>query len=92
MAPNKKKYSNYLRNLVIQHYWYADSQREIGAKTLLLRITVQHMVEKYRSTKSVGNLFGHGRKRKTAATTGRLIHLKTNESHRQQRRLRSEMN
>ena len=34
------------------------------------------MTEKYKSTKCIGNLFGHGRRRKTTATTNRLIQRK----------------
>ena len=34
------------------------------------------MIKKYKSTKCIGNLFGRGRKRKTAATTDRLIQRK----------------
>ena len=51
-------------------------QREIAAKTLLPRTTVQYMIEKYKSTKCIGNLFGRGRRRKTTATTDRLIQRK----------------
>ena len=46
MVPKKKEHKNDLPNLVIQHYQNSDSQREIAAKTLLLRTTVQYMVEK----------------------------------------------
>ena len=76
MAPKKKEYSNDLRTLVIRHYQNGDSLREIAAKTLLPRSTVQYMVDKYKSTKCIGNLFGRGRKRKTTATTDRLIQRK----------------
>ena len=34
------------------------------------------MVDKYQSTKCIGNLFGRGRKRKTRTTTDRLIQRK----------------
>ena len=34
------------------------------------------MIEKYKSTKCIGNLFGRGRRRKTTATTDRLIQRK----------------
>ena len=46
MAPKKLEHNNDLRNLVIQHYHNADSQRETAAKTLLTRTTVQYMIEK----------------------------------------------
>jgi transposase len=76
MAPKKKEHSDDLRTLVIRHYQNGDSQREIAAKTLLPRSTVQYMINKYKSTKCIGNLFGHGRKRKTRVTTDRLIQRK----------------
>ena len=76
MAPKKKEHSNDLRTLVIRHYQNGDSLSEIAAKTLLSRSTVQYVVDKYKSTKCIGNLFGHGRKRKTRATTDRLIQHK----------------
>ena len=73
MAPKKKEHKNDHRNLVIQHYQNGDSQREIAAKTLLPPTTVQYTIEKYKSTKCIGNLFGRGRRRKT---TDRLIQRK----------------
>ena len=76
MAPKKKAHKNDLRNLVIQHYQNGDSQREIAAKTLLPRTTDQYMIEKYKSAKSIGNLFGRGRRRKPTAITDRLIQRK----------------
>ncbi|CAF3806888.1 unnamed protein product [Rotaria socialis] len=72
MAP-KKEHSNDLRTLVIKHYQNDKSPREIAAKTLLPRSSVQYIVDKYKSTKCIGNLFGRDRKRKTAARADRLI-------------------
>ena len=46
MAPKKKEHNNDFRNLVIHHYQNGDFQREIAAKTLLPRTTVQYMIEK----------------------------------------------
>ena len=46
MAPKKKEHNYDLPNLVIQHYQNGDSQREIPAKTLLSRPTVQYIIEK----------------------------------------------
>ena len=69
MAPKKREHSNGLRTLIIQHYQHGDSLSEIAPKTSLSRSTVQYMVDKYKSTKCIGNLFGRGRKRKTRATT-----------------------
>ena len=76
MAPKRKKHSNDFRTLVIRHYQNGDSLNEIAAKTLLSPSTVQYMVDKYKSTKRIGNLFGYGRKRKIRATTDRLIQRK----------------
>ena len=76
MAPKKKEHSNDLRTLVIRHYQNGDSLSEITAKTLLSRSTVQYMVDKYKSTKCIGNLFGRAHIWKTRATTDRLIQRK----------------
>ena len=76
MAPKKKDHNNDLRNLGIQHYQNGDSQREIIAKTLIPWTTVQYMMEKYKSTKRIGNLFGRARRRKTTAATDRVIQRK----------------
>ena len=46
MAPKKKEHKNDLQNLGIQYYQNGNSQREIPAKTLLSRTTVQYMIEK----------------------------------------------
>ena len=70
MAPKKKEHRNNLRTLVLKNYLNGDSQREIAKKVLL---TVQSIIKKYKNTKYTGNLFGCGRKRKTIATTDRLI-------------------
>ena len=76
MAPKKKEYTNDLRTLVIRHYQNGDLLSEIVAKTLLSRTTVQYMVDKYKSTTCIGHLFGCAGKRKTRATTDRLIQRK----------------
>lgn len=76
MAPKKKEHSNDVRTLVIEHYLNGDSQREIAEKVMLSRETVRSMINKYKNTKCIGNLFGRGRKRKTTATTDRLIQRK----------------
>ena len=62
-GPKKKEHSNDLRTLVIRQYRNGDSLSEAAAKTLLSRLTAQHMVDKYKSTKCIGHLFGRGRKR-----------------------------
>ena len=76
MGLKKKKYGHDLRTRFIRHYQNCDSLRELAAKTVLLRSTVQDMVDKYKSTKCIGNLFGYARKRKIRATTSRLIRRK----------------
>ena len=62
-----------MRILVIKHYQNGDSQREIAAKTLLPRETVRYIIQRYKETKCIGNLFGRGLKRKTTPITDRLI-------------------
>ena len=76
MPPKRKEHSDDLRTLVIKRFLNGDSQREIAKKTLLSRETVRSMIKKYKSTKCIGNLFGRGHKRKTAAMTDRLIQRK----------------
>ena len=76
MAPKKKKHSNDLRTLVINHYLNGDSQREIAKKVLLSRPTVQLIIKKYKNTKCIGNLFGRRRRPKTTSMTDRLIQRK----------------
>ncbi|CAF3584122.1 unnamed protein product [Rotaria socialis] len=79
MAPKKKKkkeYYNDLREVVIKHYLNGDSESEIAQKTLISRDSVHYMVEKYKSTKCIGNIIGRGRKRKTTAHTDRVIQRK----------------
>ena len=70
MVPKKREYSNILRTLVIRHDLNAGSLSEITATTLVSRSTVQYMVDKYKSTKRIGHLFGcASSKRKTRVTT-----------------------
>lgn len=76
MGPKKKEHSDDLRTLIIKHYLNGDSQREIAKKLLLSRETVRSVINKYKSTKCIGNLLGRGRKRKTTTTTDRLIQRK----------------
>ena len=73
MIPKKKEHSNEMRTLVIKHYQNGASQREIAAKTFLPRETVQYIIQKYKKTNYIGNLFGRGRKRKTKVIRDRLI-------------------
>ena len=40
---------------------------------LVPRETVCYIIQKYKATKCIGNLFGRGRKRKTSAATDRMI-------------------
>ena len=73
MAPKKKGHSNDLCTVVIRHYQNGDSLSEIAAKTLLSRSTVQYVVDKYKSAKCIGHLFGRASNRKTRRTTYRFI-------------------
>ena len=64
MAPKKKEHSNEVRSLIIKHYQNGDSQREIASNMLVLRKTVRYIIQKYKATKCISNLFGHGHKTK----------------------------
>ena len=46
MAPKRKEHNNDLPNPAIHQYQNGDSQREIPAKTLFPRTTVQYRIEK----------------------------------------------
>ena len=59
--------------MIIKHYQNGDSQREITSNMLVPRDTVCYIIQKYKMTKCIGNLFGRGRKRKTSAGTDRMI-------------------
>ena len=76
MAPKKKEYSNVPRILIIRHYQNDDLLSEIEAKTLFSRSTVLYVIDKYKSTKCIGNLFGRAHIWKTRATADRLIQRK----------------
>ena len=73
MAPKKKEHSNEVRSLINKHYQNGDSQREIASNMLVPRETVRYIIQKYKVTKCIGNLFGRGRKRKISAATDRKI-------------------
>ena len=73
MAPKKKEHSNEVRSLIIKHYQNGDSQRKIASNMLVLRETVRYVIQKYKATKYIGNLFGRGHKRKTSTATDRMI-------------------
>ena len=73
IVPKRKKHSNDLRSLVIKHFQSGDSQREIATKTLLPRCTMRDIINRYKRTKCIGNLFSRGRKRKTTTATDRTI-------------------
>ena len=81
MTPtNKKKYSNGLRELVIKHFLNGDFDREIAKKVLIPRDSVHCIIAKYKSMKSIENLMGRGRRRKTSTHTDRILQrrVKTN--------------
>ena len=74
MTPtNKKEYSYDLREIVIKHFLKGDSEREVARKVLIPRTSIHRMIQKYKSTKCIGNIIGRGRKRKTITHTDRLI-------------------
>ena len=73
MAPKKKEHSNEGRSLIIKHHQNGDSQREISSNMLVPGETVRYIIQKYKATKCIGNLFGRNRKRKTSAAIDRMI-------------------
>ncbi|CAF3317717.1 unnamed protein product [Rotaria socialis] len=77
MAPKKtKEYSNDLREVVIKHFLNGNNEREIAQNALIPRTSVHYMIQKYKSTKCIGNIIGRGRKRKTTSHTDRIIQRK----------------
>ena len=68
-----KEHSNDFRSLVIKHFQDGDSQRKIATKTLLPREMVRDIINKYKRTKCIGNLFDRGQKEKTTTTNDRTI-------------------
>ena len=78
MTPrNKKEYSDDLRETLIKHSLNGDSKREIARKVLIPRTSIHRMIiQKYKSTKFIGNIIGRSRKRKTITHTDRLIQRK----------------
>ena len=73
MIRKRKEHSNDFRPLVIKHFQNGDSQRKTATKTLLPREMVRDIINKYKRTKCIGNLFDQGRKEKTTTTTDRPI-------------------
>ena len=59
--------------MIIKYYQNGDSQREIVSNVLVPRETVRYIIQKYKATKCIGNLFGRARKTKTNAATDRMI-------------------
>ena len=61
MTPRKKKeYSYDLRETVIKHFLNSDSEREIARKVLIPRTSIRRKIQKYKSTKCIGNIIGGG--------------------------------
>ena len=69
MIRKRKEHSNDFRSLVIKHFQNGDSQPEIETKALLPREMVRDIINKYKRTKCIGNLFDRGRTRKTTITS-----------------------
>ena len=76
MAPKKKEYSFDMRETVIKHYLNGDSERQIAAKMLIPRSSINSIITKYKKTKCIGNILGRGRKRKTSVNVDRIIQRK----------------
>ena len=79
---NKKEYPNGLCELVIKHFLNGDSEREIAKNVLIPRDSVHCIIAKQKSTKSIGNLKGRGRRRKTSTNTDRILQRKVKTSRR----------
>ena len=73
MIRKRKEHSNDFRSRVIKHFQNGNSQRKTATKTLLPREMVRDIINKYKRTKCIGNLFDRGRKEKTTTTTDRTI-------------------
>ena len=73
MVPKRKEHSDDLHSLVIRHFQNGDFQREIATKILLSWETMLDIINKYKRTKCIGNLFGRGLRRKTTTTIDRTI-------------------
>ena len=69
MIRKRKENSNDFRSLVIKHFQSGDSQREVETKTFLPREMVRDIINRYKRTKCIGNLFDRGRKEKSTTTT-----------------------
>ena len=69
MASKKKEHSNEVGTLIIKHYQNGDCQLEIASNMLVPRETVRYIIQRYKATKCIGNLFGRARKTKTSAAT-----------------------
>ena len=73
IVSKRKEHSNDLRSLLIKHFQNGDSQLEITTKTLLSRETLPDIINKYKRTKRIGNLFGRAeRERPQQQLTGRF--------------------
>ena len=59
MTPrNTKEYSYDLRETVIKHFLDGDSEREIARKALIPHTSIHRKIQKYKSTKCIGNIIG----------------------------------
>ena len=76
MVPKIKEHSFEFRNLAIKHFLNGDSEHEIAKKLLCSRNTVHSIIDKYKKTKSIGNILGRGRKRKTTLRDDKIIQRK----------------
>ena len=75
-STNKKEYPSDLCELVIKHLLNGDSELETAKKVLIPRNSLHCIIAKYKSTKSIGNLKGRGRRRKTSTHTNHILQRK----------------
>ena len=77
MAPKIEGHSFEFRNSAIKQFLNDDSEHEIAKKELLRsRNIVYCIIDRYKKTKCIGNIFGRGRKRKTTLRVDKLIQRK----------------
>ena len=60
MIRKRKEHSNDFRSLVIKHFQNGDPQRKTTTKMLLPLEMVRDIINKYKRTKCIGNLFDRG--------------------------------
>ena len=82
ISRNKKENSGDLLELVIKHILNVDSELEIAEKVLIPRDSVHYIIDKYKSTKWIGNLKGRGQKQKRSTNINRILQRKVKTNRR----------